>query len=131
LDGGTSNLRWTELVEAAGLLFVLVNPFLLSIYLLELIRGLDRKTFRGVLVRASCIATAVFVICGLMGDRLFRDVLRLRPAHRQHRRRDDPDRCRAVARRARQLSVKGRFLRLLSRPEGLRPEGPDRSSTTN
>ena len=71
-------MKWVELFEAAGLLLVLVNPFLLSIYLLDLIRRLDRKTFRGVLVRASLIATSVFVLFAWMGDKIFLEVLHVR-----------------------------------------------------
>jgi small neutral amino acid transporter SnatA (MarC family) len=71
-------MNWNEMVEAAGLLFVLVNPFLLSIYLLDLIRRLDRKTFRSVLIRGSLIATGVFVVFSWMGDRVFSDVLHVR-----------------------------------------------------
>ncbi|MDY7093006.1 MAG: MarC family protein [Acidobacteriota bacterium] len=71
-------MNWNELIEAAGLLFVLVNPFLLSIYLLGLIRRLNRKTFQSVLIRGSLIATAVFIAFSWMGDRVFNDVLHVR-----------------------------------------------------
>lgn len=70
-------MEWMSVIEAGGLLFVLVNPFLLSIYLMELIRGLERRVFRAVLVRASLIATSVFVLFGGLGDRVFTDVLRI------------------------------------------------------
>ena len=64
--------------RSATLLFVLLNPFLLSIYLLELVATLDPKTFRRVLARAGLISTAVFVVFALTGDAMFRDVLQVR-----------------------------------------------------
>ena len=67
-----------EIVEAGLLLFVLLNPFLLSIYLLDLIEGLPGGTFRRVLVRGALIATVVFVLFAWAGDAIFARVLQVR-----------------------------------------------------
>lgn len=62
------------------LLFALLNPFLMSIYLLDLLTGLDGPAFRRVLVRGSLIAGTVFLLFAATGDALFRDVLQVRYA---------------------------------------------------
>lgn len=67
-------------IDSATLLFVLLNPFLLSIYLSALIQELDGPTFRRVLIRASLISAFVFVATALAGDALFVDVLQARYA---------------------------------------------------
>lgn len=65
-------------LEAATLLFVLLNPFLMTIYLLDLISQLDGPTFRKVMFRGTCISFVVFSIFALTGDAVFRDVLQVR-----------------------------------------------------
>jgi multiple antibiotic resistance protein len=65
-------------VKSATLLFVLLNPFLLSIYLLEMIRTLDGPTFNRVLIRGALIASVVFVIFAVGGDAIFQDLLQVR-----------------------------------------------------
>ena len=67
-----------EIVEAGLLLFVLLNPFLLSIYLLDLIEGLEGVKFRRVLVRGALISTVVFVLFAWAGDAIFSRVLQVR-----------------------------------------------------
>jgi small neutral amino acid transporter SnatA (MarC family) len=60
------------------LFFALFNPFLMSIYLLELIRGLPTKTFVRVLARGSLISTCVFILFAWGGETFFRDYLQVR-----------------------------------------------------
>jgi len=62
----------------ALLLFVLLNPFLLAIYLLNLVRELDLKTFIRVVSTGSIIAATVFFPFAWLGDRIFTDVLQAR-----------------------------------------------------
>ena len=66
------------LIESGILLFVLLNPFLLSIYLLDLIQELDLRRFVRVLVRGSAISGVVFVAFGWAGDAIFSRVLQVR-----------------------------------------------------
>lgn len=68
----------TEFIRSASLLLVLLNPFLLSVYLLELVRTLDGPRFARVMLRATLIATAVFVAVAWLGERLFTDLLQVR-----------------------------------------------------
>ena len=60
------------------LLLVLLNPFILSIYLLELIRGLELKAFSGLLFRAFMISLTVFLLFAWFGEKIFDDVLQVR-----------------------------------------------------
>jgi len=60
------------------LFFALFNPFLMSIYLLELIRELSDAVFLRVLVRGSLISACVFVMFAWGGDAFFRDYLQVR-----------------------------------------------------
>jgi small neutral amino acid transporter SnatA (MarC family) len=65
-------------VESATLLLLLLNPFLLTIYLLELVRSLDTSSFARVLLRAGFIAAAVFALFALAGDAVFSRLLQAR-----------------------------------------------------
>ncbi|MEX0702918.1 MAG: MarC family protein [Planctomycetales bacterium] len=64
--------------ESALLLFVLLNPFLMSIYLLPLIQKLGPADFGRVLLRAAAIAGTVFALFAWAGDAVFQDVLQAR-----------------------------------------------------
>jgi multiple antibiotic resistance protein len=60
------------------LFFALFNPFLMSIYLLDLIRGLPTPMFARVLVRGSFISACVFSLFAWGGETFFRDYLQVR-----------------------------------------------------
>ncbi|MHB8707595.1 MAG: MarC family protein [Desulfuromonadales bacterium] len=66
-----------EFVSSVLLLLMLLNPFLLIIYLIDLMQELDDRAFSQVLVRAGLISTAVFIIVALAGDALFSNVLQV------------------------------------------------------
>lgn len=65
-------------VKAASLLYLLLNPFLMSVYLISLIRNLDRRTFAQVMRRAHLIALLVFGSFAIAGDALFEQVFNVR-----------------------------------------------------
>jgi small neutral amino acid transporter SnatA (MarC family) len=65
----------TDLIRSSALLLVLLNPFLLIIYLTDVVQRLDRRQFAHVLVRAGLIATAVFWLFAILGDAVFSDVM--------------------------------------------------------
>jgi small neutral amino acid transporter SnatA (MarC family) len=65
----------TEFIQASMLLFILLNPFLMVVYLLDVFEKLPPETFRRVLLRAGAISFLVFSLFALLGDFLFRDVL--------------------------------------------------------
>ena len=60
------------------LLFVLLNPFLMSVYLAELIKALDVRTFAQQLGRAAVISFVVFALFAWAGEGIFEDVLQVR-----------------------------------------------------
>ena len=64
-----------DLIRSSALLLVLLNPFLLIIYLIDVVQKLDRDQFARVLARAGLIATAAFWLFAILGDALFSDVM--------------------------------------------------------
>ncbi|UCF74553.1 MAG: MarC family protein [Betaproteobacteria bacterium] len=60
------------------LLFALLNPFLMSIYLIDLITDLGTKVFLSVLTRGALISAIVFVGFAVGGDALFSQYLQVR-----------------------------------------------------
>lgn len=65
-------------ISSVALLLMLLNPFLLILYLIDLVQDLDKNQFRNVLIRAGLISTGVFSLFALVGDALFEDVLQAR-----------------------------------------------------
>ncbi len=61
----------TEIINSTALLFVLLNPFLVIIYLIDLVHKLDKARFARVLLRGGLIATAVFCCFAVLGDAIF------------------------------------------------------------
>jgi len=50
---------------------MLLNPFLVIIYLVDVVQTLELSNFRSVLMRAGLIAGGVFCLFALVGDRVF------------------------------------------------------------
>lgn len=65
-------------IKSAWLLFLLLNPFLMSVYLMALIRDVDRQTFALVMRRAHFLSFIVFSLFAVFGDRLFTQVFNVR-----------------------------------------------------
>lgn len=63
---------------AFAFFFALLNPFLLSLYLLDLITRLDAKTLSRVLRRGTFIAGIIFSLFAATGDSLFDRLLHVR-----------------------------------------------------
>lgn len=64
-----------DFLKSALLLLVLLNPFLVIVYLIDVLEKLDRKQFTSVLIRAGIIATAAFWCFALLGDAIFTQVV--------------------------------------------------------
>ena len=64
-----------DFINSIALLLILLNPFLLIVYLMELVQDLDLKVFSSVLIRGGIIATAIHTIFALLGDALFTEFL--------------------------------------------------------
>lgn len=56
-------------------MLVLLNPFLLIIYLIDVVEKLDKRQFTVVLIRAGLIATAVFCCFAVLGDAVFSKIM--------------------------------------------------------
>ena len=67
-----------ELLKSASVLFILLNPFLMSIYLISLSRELSFKEFSMMMIRAHVIGAVVFIIFALAGDAIFESVFKVR-----------------------------------------------------
>ncbi len=65
-------------VSSALLLFTLLNPFLMSVYLIDLITDLPRPVFVRVLARGALISAVVFSLFAWGGDAIFSEVLQVR-----------------------------------------------------
>jgi len=61
----------SEFLRSILLLLVLLNPFLVIVYLIDVVEKLDQKHFRHVLMRAGFISTIVFCCFAILGDTLF------------------------------------------------------------
>ncbi|MES9815860.1 MAG: MarC family protein [Candidatus Thiodiazotropha sp.] len=67
-----------EFIKTSLMLFVLINPFILSVYLIELIKGVGFKELSGQLIRAGLISYAVFLLFAWAGEALFENVFQIR-----------------------------------------------------
>lgn len=64
--------------QSVTLLLVLLNPFLLSIYLIDFIQKLSFTQFAQVLMQGTSISCCVFVLFAWLGDAIFQDILQVR-----------------------------------------------------
>lgn len=69
--------RMDPFAKSLALFLVLFNPFLMSIYLIDLIQDLDARVFLQVLARASGISGLVFVIFAWGGEAIFTNLLQI------------------------------------------------------
>lgn len=68
----------SQFIRSSTLLFVILNPFLMTIYLIPIAEKLKPTTFRRVLFHGSLTSFVVFVVFALTGDRIFTNVLQVR-----------------------------------------------------
>lgn len=54
---------------------MLLNPFLVVVYLIDVMEKMERTTFRHVLIRAAFISSIVFSVFAILGDAIFSDIL--------------------------------------------------------
>lgn len=65
----------TDFIRSAALLLVLLNPFLIIVYLIDVMDKLTALEFAKVLVRVGVIATAVFWGFAILGEAVFAEFL--------------------------------------------------------
>lgn len=61
-----------------ALLLVLLNPFLVIVYLMDVVEKLDFILFSRVLMRAALISLIVFFVFAVLGDAVFSDIVHAR-----------------------------------------------------
>lgn len=64
-----------DFIQATAFLLTLLNPFLIIVYLTDVVRKLDYSQFSKVLLRAGAISSLVFCLFGLLGDAVFSSVV--------------------------------------------------------
>ena len=64
-----------DFLDSVILLLILVNPFLVIVYLTEAVQTLNLKVFSSVLIRGALIASGIFISFSLLGDAIFRELL--------------------------------------------------------
>jgi len=65
----------SNFVQSATLLLILLNPFLVIVYLIDMVEKLDGRTFARILIRAGLIACVVFCVFAVLGDAVFSRVV--------------------------------------------------------
>jgi len=64
-----------EIIKSFTLLLVLLNPFLVIIYLVDLVEKMDMRSFARTLIHGSLIATTVFCCFAILGDVIFSSIV--------------------------------------------------------
>ena len=67
----------TDFFRSTALLLTLLNPFLVIIYLVDVVQKLKQKQFRLILVRAGLIASTVFCSFAILGDTIFSGLMQV------------------------------------------------------
>lgn len=65
----------TDFVKSSALLLGLLNPFLVIIYLVDVLQRLEGRQFRQVLIRAGVVASLVFCGFAVLGDAVFSNIV--------------------------------------------------------
>lgn len=60
-----------DFIKSSALLLVLLNPFLVIVYLADVVEKRERKEFASVLIRGAAIAVGVFACFAILGDAIF------------------------------------------------------------
>jgi len=64
-------------IENVSLLLILLNPFLIIIYLIDVVRKQSARRFVKVISRAGAVTISVLVLFALLGDAVFDRVLKM------------------------------------------------------
>lgn len=67
----------TEVISSSTLLLLLLNPFLVVVYLVDVMQKVESRTFRHVLLRAGIISSVVFIFFAVLGDAVFSDIMQV------------------------------------------------------
>lgn len=65
----------SEYIKSAILLFTLLNPFLILVYLVEMVKELVVKQFAQLVIYAGLVASVVYSLFAILGDAIFGDIV--------------------------------------------------------
>lgn len=71
-------MTFSPYINTFALFFSLLNPFLMSIYMIGLIRHTETKVFNKGLIQGGCIAYLVFLLFAWGGEAIFSNYLNVR-----------------------------------------------------
>ena len=63
-----------DIIRSVILLLVLLNPFLIIVYLIDIVKKKTTKEFSKILIRAGIISFTVFTLFAILGDTIFNHV---------------------------------------------------------
>ncbi len=63
-----------DIIRSVILLLVLLNPFLIIVYLIDIVKKKTAKEFSRILIRAGIISFTVFSLFAILGDAIFSNV---------------------------------------------------------
>lgn len=63
----------SDLFRGTSLLLVLLNPFLLLVYLIDVVQKVEARRFRSILIKATLLSMAVFLVFAWAGEAIFSD----------------------------------------------------------
>jgi small neutral amino acid transporter SnatA (MarC family) len=66
-----------DFIKSSALLLIILNPFLIVVYLIDVMQKLERRTFLHVLFRAGIIASIVFCSFAILGDAVFSKIVQV------------------------------------------------------
>lgn len=63
-----------QIISSITMLLVLLNPFLIIVYLIDIVKKKSKAVFTSVMIRAGLISSIVFCSFALLGDTIFKSV---------------------------------------------------------
>ncbi len=63
-----------DIIKSVTFLLVLLNPFLIIVYLIEIIKTKSHQVFSRIIIRAGLISFIIFSLFALLGDSIFKNV---------------------------------------------------------
>jgi multiple antibiotic resistance protein len=65
----------TDFIQSGSFLLALLNPFLVIVYLIDVLEKLESRLLQKVLLRAGIIAGAIFCCFAILGDTIFSNLI--------------------------------------------------------
>jgi len=66
-----------DFISSSALLLMLLNPFLVVVYLIDVMQKMEGSIFRHVLLRAAMISSVVFCVFAILGDAVFSEIVQV------------------------------------------------------